>query len=147
MKKSCLLKEGRFAEAFELIRSKGMEISLDNILGLFGEADAFRVYVFIGYVIEREPSSKAHLAAAACLLFGGMGVDCDYLLAKKHLLAALKEDPEDEAVYEFIFAHFADCPDNTFSAEETEAITEAYDKLRSKKADRRLFMTGSDETV
>lgn len=126
---SNMIMQGRYKDAFEIMQSKGVDITLDNIINLFKDTNAFSIYVFIEYIIECEPSSKAHLAAASCLLFSGMNIDGEYILARRHLLCALEINPSDIEVYEFIMNHFIDCPDNTFSADEIDRIISAYKKL------------------
>lgn len=129
MKKG-LVNNGDFEEALNYLHSIGGDVSFMNLTRVFIKTDAYRLYVFILYIIEREPSVDAHLAAAMCLLFGGMNFDADYLLAKRHLLDALAINPNSIEALTFILENFADCPDNTFSDEEIALFRHRYDMVK-----------------
>lgn len=111
------------------MHTKKIEFSIDNLYREFKETDEFRMYTFIQYVLACEPSVEAHLAAATLVLYGGMNFDGDFVLARQHLIDALKIEPNNLKVLEYILITFPGCPDSPFSDDEIEKFREQFEKL------------------
>ncbi len=128
-----LLNRGCFSEALDYLHTKKIEFSFDNLYREFKGTDEFRMYTFIQYVLACEPSVEAHLAATTLVLYGGMNFDGDFVLARQHLIDALKIEPNNMKVLEYILDTFPGCPDSTFSDDEIEKFRERFEKLNREK--------------
>lgn len=63
----------------------------------------------------------------------GMNFDGDFVLARQYLIDALKIEPNNLKVLEYILITFPGCPDSTFSDDEIEKFRERFEKLNREK--------------